>query len=717
MKLNSKIGSKGILAGLLAISTLFFPIAATNNSITNIKASNSTSNVQAISKLDYSKDVIYQIVTDRFYDGDKSNNPPESIYDSYKKNYKKYWGGDFKGITDKINEGYFTDLGVTALWISQPVENIYSFLGSAGTSYHGYWSRDFKKTNPFFGSENDFDNLVKTAHSHNIKVIIDFAPNHTSPASAEDKSYAENGALYDNGKLVSTYYDDKDKIFHHNGGTDFSTTEDGIYRNLYDLADLNHQNKTVDKYFKDAIKKWLDKGIDGIRLDAVKHMPFGWQKSFMSSIYGYKPVFTFGEWYLASQYADEDNTYFANNNGMSLLDFRYVQSVRRVLRDNSGSMYDLDDMFTETAKDYEDLNSMVTFIDNHDMDRFSTGSNNDAVNQALVITMTSRGIPAIYYGTEQYMTGNGDPYNRDMMKSFNKDSAAFKIISKLSKLRKNNSALGNGTTKQRWINDDVYIYERKCGKDTALIAVNKGSSSVNISGLMTSMPDGTYEDELSNIMSGSSICVRNGNVVNFDLKPESCAVWSYTSNSNTPFIGNVQQPMAKTGDDVVVIGDGFGKEKGSVYFGSKSSEVVSWTDDEIKVKVPNIPAGKVNVKVKTSSGEESNVYGRYDVITNDLINVRFALNKAYTNFGENVYLVGSTAELGSWNTDKAIGPLYNQVEYKYPSWYYDVAVPKGTRLEFKFIKKDGSKVTWESGDNHVYTVPDEGTGQVIVDWK
>lgn len=717
MKLNSKIGSKGILAGLLAISTLFFPIAATNNSITNIKASNKTSNVQAISKLDYSKDVIYQIVTDRFYDGDKSNNPPESIYDSSKKNYKKYWGGDFKGITDKINEGYFTDLGVTALWISQPVENIYSFLGSAGTSYHGYWSRDFKKTNPFFGSENDFDNLVKTAHSHNIKVIIDFAPNHTSPASAEDKSYAENGALYDNGKLVSTYYDDKDKIFHHNGGTDFSTTEDGIYRNLYDLADLNHQNKTVDKYFKDAIKKWLDKGIDGIRLDAVKHMPFGWQKSFMSSIYGYKPVFTFGEWYLASQYADEDNTYFANNNGMSLLDFRYVQSVRRVLRDNSGSMYDLDDMFTETAKDYEDLNSMVTFIDNHDMDRFSTGSNNNAVNQALVITMTSRGIPAIYYGTEQYMTGNGDPYNRDMMKSFNKDSAAFKIISKLSKLRKNNSALGNGTTKQRWINDDVYIYERKCGKDTALIAVNKGSSSVNISGLMTSMPDGTYEDELSNIMPGSSICVRNGNVVNFDLKPESCAVWSYTSNSNTPFIGNVQQPMAKTGDDVVVIGDGFGKEKGSVYFGSKSSEVVSWTDDEIKVKVPNIPAGKVNVKVKTSSGEESNVYGRYDVITNDLINVRFALNKAYTNFGENVYLVGSTAELGSWNTDKAIGPLYNQVEYKYPSWYYDVAVPKGTRLEFKFIKKDGSKVTWESGDNHVYTVPDEGTGQVIVDWK
>lgn len=144
----------------------------------------------------------------------------------------------------------------------------------------------------------DFQNLIAAAHAKNIKVIIDFAPNHTSPASSDQPSFAENGKLYNNGTLLGGYTNDTQNLFHHNGGTDFSTTENGIYKNLYDLADLNHNNSTVDIYMKDAIKMWLDLGIDGIRMDAVKHMPFGWQKSFMATINNYKPVFTFGEWFL-----------------------------------------------------------------------------------------------------------------------------------------------------------------------------------------------------------------------------------------------------------------------------------------------------------------------------------------------------------------------------------------------------------------------------------
>ncbi|MDZ5010567.1 alpha-amylase, partial [Clostridium perfringens] len=146
-----------------------------------------------------------------------------------------------------------------------------------------------------------------------------------------------------------------------------------------------------------------DMGIDGIRMDAVKHMPFEWQKSFMDTIYSYRPVFTFGEWFLGVGEVDPNNSSFANNNGMSLLDFRYAQTVRQVFRDKKSNMYALDSMFTSTATDYEHINDQVIFVDNHDMDRFSTSNNNTSVDQALVLTLTSRGVPAIYYGTEQYM--------------------------------------------------------------------------------------------------------------------------------------------------------------------------------------------------------------------------------------------------------------------------------------------------------------------------
>ena len=112
--------------------------------------------------MNFNTDVIYQIVTDRFYDGDTANNPKNGMYDGNKKNLKKYFGGDWKGITDKIKSGYLNDMGITALWISQPVENIYSVFSDGSTSYHGYWARDFKKTNPAFGNMEDFKNLVKT---------------------------------------------------------------------------------------------------------------------------------------------------------------------------------------------------------------------------------------------------------------------------------------------------------------------------------------------------------------------------------------------------------------------------------------------------------------------------------------------------------------------------------------------------------------------------
>lgn len=708
--------STTLTLGLLAGSALpFLPAASVladpDTAVTN--------------KQNFSTDVIYQVFTDRFLDGDPSNNPSGAAYDASCTNLKLYCGGDWQGLINKINDNYFTDLGITALWISQPVENIHAVVNYSGvnnTSYHGYWARDFKKTNPYFGSMADFQNLIQTAHAKGIKIVIDFAPNHTSPAMETDTSFAENGKLYDNGTLLGGYTNDTNGYFHHNGGSDFSSLENGIYKNLYDLADLNHNNATIDKYFKDAINLWLDMGVDGIRVDAVKHMPEGWQKSWMSGIYSHQPVFTFGEWFLGSSAADADNTKFANTSGMSLLDFRFNAEVRNVFRDNTSTMYALDSMISSTAADYTQVNDQVTFIDNHDMDRFKTSAvNNRQLEQALAFTLTSRGVPAIYYGTEQYLTGNGDPNNRAKMPSFSKTTTAFNVISKLAPLRKTNPAIAYGSTQQRWINNDVYVYERKFGKSVAVVAINRNpSSSVSISGLATSLPSGTYTDVLGGALNGNSITSNNGSVPTFTLAAGGTAVWQYTAPESTPTIGHVGPMMGKPGNVITIDGRGFGATKGTVYFGTTAvsgSAIQSWEDTQIKVTVPAVAAGNYAVKV-TADGVTSNGYNGFNILTGEQVTVRFVVNNASTSLGQNVYLTGNVAELGNWSTGaNAVGPTFNQVIHAYPTWYYDVSVPAGTPLEFKFFKKNGSTVTWENGSNHTFTTPASGTATVNVNWQ
>lgn len=672
--------------------------------------------------VNFSRDVIYQIVTDRFLDGNTANNPTGDLFSSDCSNLRKYCGGDWQGVINKIKDGYLTNMGITAIWISQPVENVYSVLNdpAGSTSYHGYWARDFKKTNPFFGSMTDFENLISVAHQYGLKVIIDFAPNHTSPASETDPSYMENGNLYDNGTYIASYSDDPNGLFHHNGGTDFSTLEDGIYRNLFDLADFNHQAPTMDRITKEAISLWLSKGVDGIRMDAVKHMPLGWQKSFMDRVYDQRPVFTFGEWFLGENEVDPQNHAFANESGMSLLDFEYAQELRQVLRNNTDGWKGFDDMINRTASSYEQVNDQVTFIDNHDMDRFSVdGGDTRKTDMALAVLLTSRGVPNIYYGTEQYITGNGDPNNRKKMTSFSTTTRAYQVTKKLAPLRQSNPAIAYGTTQQRWINSDVYIYERKHGNHVALVAINRGSSAYNITGLYTALPAGSYSDVLGGLLNGNSITVNSDTSVNaFELGAGEVAVWQYTKAGTSPIMGHVGPVMGQAGHTVTIDGEGFGSTQGTVKIGSTTASIVSWSDQQVKAKIPSVAGGKYSITVTTSNGVVSNSFANYEVMSWDQVSVRFVVNGAETSFGTNVYLVGNIHELGSWDTNKAIGPLFNQVVYQYPTWYFDVSVPGGRTIEFKFIKKDANgNVTWESGSNHVYTTPTGTTGQVTANWQ
>lgn len=702
-----------VIALFFVISVCLFLIPS--NVVANATTGNAADN-DVTNSASFSTDTIYQIVTDRFFDGDVTNNPTGAIFD--KTNNRKYHGGDWAGITQKLNDGYLTGLGIGAIWISSPVENIATIDPSNNSAaYHGYWGKDFFKTNEYFGSLQDFQTMINTAHSNGIKVVIDFAPNHTSTAEYGTMVFPEDGRLYRNGNLVGGFTNDTAGIFNHEEWTDFSTWENSIYHSMYGLADLNQMNGTVDGYLKDAVDMWLDLGVDGLRVDAVKHMPMGWQSNWLNSIYSEHETFVFGEWFSGGTAGDPEMDCFANESGMSLLDFRYANAVRSAVGTLEIGMDDFYNTVVATESDYKEINDQVTFIDNHDMSRFMTLANgtSHSVDTAYVLQLTSSGIPTVYYGSEQYATGASDPDNRGDMPSFNTNTKAYQIISKLAPLRKTNAAAAYGSTTERWMNSDVLVYERTFGNSVVYVAVNRNTSmGYDITGALTSLPDGSYSDVLQNICGGGTLTVSNGAIGSYYLGAGQCAVWQYSATSESaPIIGNIDPLVGIEGNTVTISGRGFGSSVGSVKLGTVSATVTSWSDSCIKFIVPAVSAGYYDVKVTTASGQFTQNYAQYKVLSGSQVAVRFIAKNAATAYGQNVYVVGNCIELGNWDTSKAVGPFYNATSSiaSYPDWFFDLSVPAGTALEFKFIKKDANgNVVWESGSNHVYVTPTNTTG-------
>jgi len=679
------------------------------------------------------QDLCYQIATDRFVDGDAANNNPAKspgLYDGSKSNWKQYWGGDFAGIQQKLT--YLKNMGVTSIWISPHVDNVdvpVVYNGVTNTGYHGYWTRDFKKTEEHFGSLEDFDALISAAHANGIKVIMDWAPNHTSPADPANPSFAENGKLYDNGTLIGSYSSDPNGLYHHNGGiTNYDDMYQDQFYNLADLADLDQQNSTINSITKTDAQYWMNRGVDGIRMDAVKHMTLGWQKSFADAIQGTKDTTLFGEWYLGGQgdptYAD--NVKFANTSGVSVLDF-YTNIAMRQAFAQGGSMAALDAAITKTGADYTYKENLVTFLDNHDMSRFLTVNNNNGLlHQALAFMLTVRGTPCLYYGTEQYLhndtSGGGDPYNRPMMPGFSTTTTAYQEITKLSALRQSNPALAYGTHQQRWLSGDAYVYERRFGSDVVLVAINKGTTDQSLTNLNTALPAGSYADYLGGMFGGGTLTVSAGTGGNnpagaYLLKAGQTAVWSYrAAEPAAPLVGSVGATVTRAGNTLTVEGRGF-RTSGTLKVGGVTAATSSWTANRIVAAVPSgVTPGTASVTVTTAGGT-SNGYN-ITMLTAPQVPVTFTVNNApQTTVGDGIYLVGNVAELGNWTASKAaaVGPLFTP---NYPNWFGVASVPACMNIQFKFVKiASGGAVTWEGGANHAMMTPCSGTSAVTVNWQ
>jgi glycosidase len=683
---------------------------------------------------DFKKQVIYQIVTDRFFDGDTTNdNPPQSagLFDSTQTNWQAYWGGDLAGIQQKMS--YIKGMGVTAIWISPTVDNENKNMNSStpiSAPYHGYDARDFMRVEEHFGDSSNswtaFDNLVAAAHQNGIKVIVDWANNHSNYNGG-----GEYGALYNNGVFMASDSNDPNGYFHHNPGiSDFNDRYQLQYYTLENLEDLNQENATIDGYLKTAIHQFQTHGADGFRLDAIKHVTWGWEYSLANSVFNQAPAFLYGEWYSNDQYDPlyHDAYKFANKAGISELDFGLNTAVRDVFASNN-NFSEIDGTISTENSNFTWNNDLVTFFDSHDESRLLTlNNNNNRLQEAMAFLLTCRGIPVILYGDEQYLhndTNSGnDPYNRVWMSAFNTGTTAYQLINKLAALRQSsNDALGYGGFQQRWMNSDVYIYERKFFGDVVLVAINKNDSTgYAISGLFTALPAGTYNDYLGGLLGGASLTVTAGSggnnpANNFTLTAHTVAVWQTVGTPGAPEVGSIGPTVGQPGMNVTIAGKGFGISPGQVLFGTTAASTQLWSDTGATLTVPSVSNGIYQLQLKNSSGTAANTI-QFTVLTGQLIPVTFTVNNATpTNTGDYIFLTGNTIELGNWGTtfDTAVGPM---LDPNYPNWFLNASLPAGTQVQFKFIKiaANGS-VTWENGANHQYTVPSGGTGYVTVNWQ
>ena len=517
--------------------------------------------------IEFRQETIYFLVVDRFYDGDPENSegPNPELYDPEGKDWGKYWGGDLQGVIDKLD--YLKDMGVTAVWLTPLFEQVEAlFIEQA--AIHGYWIKDFKRLNPRFIAKGDnpsinltqeskdtvFDKLVYELHQRNMKLVLDIVCNHSNPDFSGKK-----GELYDDGVKIADFNDDKDNWYHHYGEVQNWEDEWQVQNcELSGLATFNENNIAYRNYIKSAIKQWLDRGVDALRVDTVKHMPIWFWQEFNADISTHRPdVFIFGEWI----YSDPRNgrsVEFVNESGMTILDFGLCVAIREVLGKGAEAGFSLIQDVLDLDYHYYGATELITFIDNHDMPRFqSLNPDPEMLRVAICLIMTTRGIPCIYYGTEQYLhddtEGGNDPYNRPMMEKWDTDSPIYRDVRLLSGLRRLNPAISMGSEWQKYLTPDVYCYVRRYRDSVVFVALNRGNS-VTLEEVDTELPDGEHTE----VLSRRKFEVKDGKLYNLELGSREVMIFSRVGErvkAKTIVRAQLNNVKTQPGERIVVIGD------------------------------------------------------------------------------------------------------------------------------------------------------------------
>ena len=466
-------------------------------------------------------DVLYMLMPDRFANGNPKNDVIKGMEDQLcnRNEPSLRHGGDLEGLRQHLD--YFTDLGVTALWLTPVLENDRPADGGKHSTYHGYATTDYYRVDPRFGTNEEYKALVDECHKKGLKVVMDMIFNHCG----DYHPWAKHTRIDENGKTIKDY-PSKDWFNSPNYGlqtsykltpvldpyaskVDMKETVDGWF--VPSMPDLNQRNPHVIKYLIQNSIWWIETvGIDGIRMDTYPYADRQAMADWMKVLNKEYPNFnTVGEtWVTEPAYTaawqKDSKLSDINSNLKTVMDFAFFDRLSQAKNEETDDWWKgWNRIYNSLCYDYlyTDPSSVMAFIENHDTDRYlGNGKDSTALKQAYALLLTMKRIPQLYYGTEILMNGTktetdgnvrqdfpggfpGDKVNKFTREGRTKaENAMFDWTSRLLHWRQNNDVIINGSQTQFIPHHGVYVLARQHNGKTVLTILNgkKADNQVDV---------------------------------------------------------------------------------------------------------------------------------------------------------------------------------------------------------------------------------------------
>lgn len=473
---------------------------------------------------DWKNATVYFMLTDRFHNGDTTNDTNFGRKDDAKE-LRQFVGGDIKGITQKIGEGYFTDLGVDALWFSPVNEQIHGSVneGQGNTyAFHGYWIRDWTSMEPNFGTKQDLAQLMRVAHKNNIRVLMDVIINHTGPVTEQDPVWPSDWVRTE---PQCSYQDYESTVFCTlvKNLPDIRTDQDKEVEIPQQLRDkwkkegrLQKELEELEAFFartgyprtpKYYIIKWITDyirnfGIDGFRVDTVKHVEGDvwadlakeakiafaeWKKNNQEAIQEDQEFFMLAETYNYNlgggrifSFGDKQVDYFANGFD-SQINFGFKGDANR-------SYEELFSAYAAQLHGAMEGLTVMNYVSSHD-DSHPFDKERKRTMESATKLLLCPGQVQIYYGDEVarplILEGALGDVNLRSIMDWDFDPEEKALLShwqKLGKFRQNHPAVGAGQHQK--LSDSPYAFARSYQKngfeDQVVVALDLPSEKVSI---------------------------------------------------------------------------------------------------------------------------------------------------------------------------------------------------------------------------------------------
>ncbi len=455
-------------------------------------------------------DFIYLLMPDRFANGDESNDKFPDLADTQADRANPFLrhGGDLQGVTNHLD--YLHELGVTAVWMTPVIENNQPLTNEGGvarSSYHGYGFTDHYQIDKRFGGNEAYKTFVKTAHVQNLKVVQDAVYNHIGSNHWLLKDLPGKDWLHQWPSYTNTSYRYQPITDPHSAASDRKVTLDGWF--VPHLPDVNQGNPFVANYLiQNAIWTVEEFGVDAWRVDTYMYndQPF-MNRCNAALLAEYPRIHIFGESWVNNVV---DQAYYTRNrinfpfksNQPGGLDFVVEAAILDALRQNVGWDDGVNRLYNALAQDgvYEDPSKLVTFLENHDTDRYFSVIGDDFRKYKMGVTwlLTTRGIPHWYYGTEILMKNFKNPSDAEVRRDFpggfpgdrenkftaagrnREENEAFNFVKSLANYRKATPALQTGQLTQYLPQNGIYVYFRYDQAKTVMVATNSTDAEIDL---------------------------------------------------------------------------------------------------------------------------------------------------------------------------------------------------------------------------------------------